>query len=731
TIAQHANFLKKKGYYYGEASGSINYKKNKRAIVTYKLVSGERYYIDSVYVLGNNDPINRAYIAKVGLGEISSLKGQPFDRDVLENHRTVTSKNFRDDAVYGFSPSLINFIVDTTIGDMKVSIGVQIFDRVKMSENMRDTLAVIPLKTTYVRNVYFHISDTSMLERPFNEIIAKLGLQPFKGQFLQTTDTLDFDEIIDKKTGQLDPERHATFLYNGELFVRPEIIESQNYLEETNIYKEYYIDRTYSRLLQLGLFQVIKPEIIEVEDSNYIDVHYYLTPSKQQSFGIEPRATNSNGFLGLSASINYTNKNLFRGAQRLTLTFRGGFESQPPVFDPNEEEKLIENNSTSFNTFDIGPSFQLDLPGLFPTSLTALSKRHRPKTVISGAYNFQQRSEYTRNTFQANYLWKMYVLKTQVFQYGLPLISVLKYVNIKKAAFFDAQINLFNDLFLRNAYSDQLIWQDWKFIFEYNNKDKDFKKTKFQAYYNGSFDPAGNFISLFQAIQDTNGLGQYQIFGVPYSRFVRIDNDVIFSYPITKKSSLHFRNMSGVGITTGNKGTSLPFDYSFFGGGSNDNRGWRARTLGPGTYAYWLDTNRTLTQIGDVRMSSSLEYRRSLGNTLKMAVFMDAGNIWTTKFDNNRPGSQLTKDWLSQLAYSGGVGLRFDLDFFVVRLDMGFPLNNPSLPEGSRWIWQSRQPYQQALFDEFGEEELTRLRNLNKIPSPFVPQFHFGIGYPF
>ena len=374
-----------------------------------------------------------------------------------------------------------------------------------------------------------------------------------------------------------------------------------------------------------------------------------------------------------------------------------------------------------------------DVPGLFPTKVTALSKRHRPRTVVSAAYNYQRRDEFNRQTFQANYLWKMYVDKTQIFQYGLPVVSQIKYVNIDNSPDFQQQIDNQNDLFLRNSYSDQFIWQDWKFIFEYKNVNKNGFDANRNAYiyYNGSFDAAGNFLSLFQSAQDTNVNGRHQIFGVPYSRFLRIDNDLIISKAINKKSSGHFRLLAGGGLPNGNKETSLPFDYSFFGGGSNDNRGWSARSLGPGSYKYMLDTNRTLTQIGDIRLSGSAEYRFDLGKALRGAVFLDAGNIWTVKEDVNRPGSQFSKNWYQEIAYSAGVGLRLDLDYFIIRVDVGIPINSVSLPKASQWIWQPRDAMVDELVNFYGQTTYDRLITEGKIPKPFKAEWHFGIGYPF
>ena len=190
--------------------------------------------------------------------------------------------------------------------------------------------------------------------------------------------------------------------------------------------------------------------------------------------------------------------------------------------------------------------------------------------------------------------------------------------------------------------------------------------------------------------------------------------------------------MVGAGVPTGNKETSMPFDYSFFGGGSNDNRGWHARSLGPGGYKYLLDTNRTLTQLGDIRLGASLEYRFAVSKLVKMALFTDAGNIWTMKEDVNRPGSEFSANWLNEIAYSAGVGVRLDLDFFIIRFDLGFKLNNHTLPKGSRWFYQSQDAYEQELIDTFGSADIVeRLRSENKIPSAFSPKLHFGIGYPF
>ena len=745
TLEQLSAYIRSKGYYYGSVSGLVRYKDNRKAIVSYDVITGEQYMIDSVYIISDNASILASYKKYVSKLEQDPFIGQPFDADILDDYRYDVATFMRNTAYYGFSASHLSFRADTNNQSMKVSLGLVFENRLVRPSYNPDTLIGLDHQLTFIRDVYFHIADTTLFDGSFASTMRDMGLSIEEGQFIRTNDTLVYKSMMMPGTDEIDPLRIANFTYNGELFLKPGVLESQNYLEKSNYYKGYYVERSYTRLLQLGLFQTIKTVLVEVEGTNQLDAHYYLVPSKRQSFGIEPQATNSNGFLGVSASVNYTNRNLFRGGEKLVLAFSGGFESQPPIFDETLDGGSIQTAGRSFNTFEFGPSLSLAVPGLLPIRLTKLSKRHRPKTIISTAYNFQKRDDFSQGIFQLNYLYEFYVSKTQIFNAGLPFASVIKFVNIEKSPEFEQTLTGLNDLFLLNTYSDQFIWQDWKFRFEVNlnpenrntlNKEGKSKKrnldSKTSVYFNSNFDAAGNMLSFFKKSQDTLADGQRTIFGVGYSQFSRIDNELIVSQPVGKSRSLNFHLNAGGGIPYGNSTRSLPYDYSFFAGGANDNRGWKARALGPGDYKYYLDTNRTATQVGDIRIGGSAEYRFGITEALKGALFVDAGNIWTVAEDTNRVGGQFTKDWYKQFGVAAGFGLRFDLGFFVIRVDLGIPLRNPALPEGAQWIFQSR-----AAYEEEGELAFPGLdADGNKIylkylPKPFAPQLHFGIGYPF
>ena len=710
-------YLKRKGFFNANVRSETNYDKEKRTVVvSYIFEPGSPSIIDEVNLRTDNARITNLFNSFMEEKRKDGLDNR-FDSDRLGRFRNEFAEYVRDNAVYGFRSSYISFEVDTLRHENTAGLDVRIAPRIIEVDGEQ---VLKPFASTRVRHVYFHINDTMSYEGNFHkEQLRPRNINLAPTDLLPTFDTLRYD-WYDGRNAQF---RTATFLYNGRLTIKPELIEHQNFLEENNFYKGYYVDRSFNHLLQLDLFRSIQPRLVENED-NTIDVHYHLLPSKHQSFSFEPRATNSNGFLGVASSVNYQHNNVFGGGEKLKLTFSGGFESQPSIFDETESGQSITNAGRSFNTLEFGPTAELELPGLFPFKLARLSKRQLPKTSISLAYNYQTRDDFTRDLFQFNYSWKFYdTRKTQIFTVGLPIIGGFQFVSIDKSQAFEDRLNQQNDLFLINAYSKQFIWKDIRIAYQYNNQEV--RKGNLIFSYANVFDLAGTLASLLNQNQEVNAQGFKEIFGVRYSQFARWDHDFRFNHLLKGERSINYRLQLGAGIPYGNNGPNLPFDYSFFAGGSNDNRGFRARALGPGVYKYYLDTNRTATEIGDIRIGGSVEYRFKLSGMFKGAVFSDFGNVWTYNNDANREFGQFTSDWYKQLSVAGGIGLRVDIDFLVFRLDVGIPLRNPSLPSESQWIWQSREAYRQEGFEVFGDEA-ERL-----LPNPFTPQVHIAIGYPF
>lgn len=736
SIEQLGLYLKKKGYHFNSVHGEVKYKRFQKAKVKYTINTGKQFIIDSVYVddeyiKSTNDAVLSYYYLFLE-NKANSLVGKPYDVDLLDAYRYKLARFMKDQAIFGYSPSHISFLVyneDFNKDSMTVRLGIQLADRMVASSVDHDSLVLKKYQVTFVKDIYFHIPDTNNFKGNYSKMIKELGLTFKKDEYLQTFDTLFYKSIKKRNSEELDTSRMAYFLYNGEMFLNPALIEVQSMLSKNNLLTETNIEKSLFRLQQLGLFQSVKHEIIEVPKTNQVDVHFYLIPTKKETFSIQPRITTSNGYIGLSAGTNYTNKNMFRGAEKLTFSINGGFQSQPAIFDEEIDPTNIKEVTNKFYQLELGPSVKLELPGLFPIKKSKTNKHRLGKTTVSSAFSYQNRDVFSKKIFQMNYLWKYAVGRKQTFQIGLPFLSVIKFVNIQKSTDFSAKLNSLNDVFLSNTYSNQFIWQDFKLLFEFKDNSTITNKKESSFYYTSSFDLAGLGLSFFQKYQKMDSDSLYQVFNLVYSQFVRLDNEVIYAYPIGKKRSINIRGVAGAGVTYGNSKTSMPYDYSFFAGGSNDVRGWKARALGPGSYKYYIDTARTAIQVGDIRLSGSIEYRFLFSKFIKGAYFIDAGNIWTLRDDANRQGSKFTKDWYKELAIATGIGFRFDFDYFILRFDIGLPIHAPALDIGERWIFQKQEKFHNEINNFIMANPTMDQDKLDKYP--FSPQLSFGIGYPF
>jgi hypothetical protein len=754
SIEQLGILLRKKGYYEALVEAEIHKDYRKRTTTVVYLVNARKpYIIDSIYLKGPskvtslyNSFINR----QVKANGVHPLLNNTLDEDLLINHSELVAREMRDMALFGFTNSNIRFLADTNALKKSVTLGLEFLPRRIPHGSISDSFVTVAFNNYYVNKVIFHLSDTNRIDIPFKTYLTQKNVNSSKdaleSSFLATTEEYEYRKLTCDKNAikrfkltkhDLNPFRMVDVSFNGDKpSVKPHLLELQNYLEPTNYFKDKYLERSYQYLSQLNLFTTIKPVFYEVPGKNQVNVHYFLVPKKKQSFSFEPRFTSSFGLLGVNASMNYVNNNVFRGGEKFTFTLGGGFESQPIVFDDGT------TGGRAFNTLEFGPSVKLEIPGLFPSPVWLLSKRQKPITVIGAGLNFERRDIFSRRVFQMNYTWRWKVDKTQVFTFGLPFASTIKFVQFDNSDAFQNQINTLSDLFLRNSYSNQLIWEDFKFQFEFSNVNKDYvadeghssRKTNMDINVTSSISLAGNTLAFLTKNADTISGGQHTFYGNVFAEFIRNDNQLVLTKRFNSSLQLAGKFMAGFGLPYGNSTTSMPYDYSFFAGGANDNRGWKARLLGPGRYKSYLDSTGTATQIGDIRIGGSIEFRFSMSQMLKSVLFADFGNIWTTKEDDNRVGATFSTDFYKQLALSIGTGLRIDLGFFLVRFDLGFPICNPALPDKARWVFQSRNSYYLEGAEYYGitgtlEEQL--IGGKEKLSRPFMPSLNFGIGLPF
>ncbi len=732
TLTQFKIYLRKKGYYDAEINGNVDYNRRKPKVhVSYSVKTGKVYQIDSIYLNSDNKVLNNLYLEFNEKEKGKIVKGTIFDTDRLNSYRDKLSKYMRDHGVFGMNSSNIQFVADSNQRDKTVKLRLEFTPRLYKNKNA-DKLETKDYSLTKVKEVYFHIIDTSSVPYNFKRKVEILERSLINNGYVSTIDTVIFTNNIGLKaekyrhdlkeiSDSLKKTRTIVLTFNFSYWLRPYVLEDANILQPNTYYSEENFDKTIQNLSDLGVFQSIKPEINDL--GNELEIHYYLVPKKKLIYNLKPIVKTSGVYFGFSGNANFSNLNVFKGAEKIAIGFMGGFQSMP---NPNKQNVGNE----FFNTFEVGPSVKFEIPGLFPISKSLFSKNQKSKTLLQSSYGYQIRNVFTLQTFRLNYLYNFSVGKNTDIQFGFPGFSSINYVfypeEKKDKSFFD-NINSKNDPFTQNYYKSQLNWQDFKFVYQYQTLKQ--QNSLNSIFFKSSFDLVGNFISLFSIPSNTSNVNQRTLFGIPYSQFFRIDNEFIIAHKIARETSLHARVLAGTGVPYKNSQFSVPFDYSFFGGGPNDMRAWRAGTLGPGSYNYYKDTNFSTMQLGDIRLGFSSEFRFKITKTFKGAFFVDAGNIWTTNSDLKRPGAKFSTDWYKEIAVASGFGLRADFDFLVVRVDCGLKLRNPAMSEGSRWFFNKK------------DEETFKIVDANKSTyvSPFLPRnlndvfnsLRLGIGYPF
>jgi outer membrane protein insertion porin family len=235
------------------------------------------------------------------------------------------------------------------------------------------------------------------------------------------------------------------------------------------------------------------------------------------------------------------------------------------------------------------------------------------------------------------------------------------------------------------------------------------KQPRDAFYFNGNLDLSGNVAGLITGASAKSGHKAY-LFNLDFAQYIRAETDFRYYHKVNHTIWAN-RIDIGFGYPYGNS-AALPFIKQFYAGGTNSLRAFRSRSVGPGTFEPVNQNGFYTDQSGDIKFEMNTELRAKLFSIVNGAVFVDAGNVWLYNEDSTRPGGKFNGQLFKQLAVGAGLGIRLDVSILVVRLDVGFPLRIPYLPEGHQWVIK-----QVAL----GSSEW-RKNNL---------VYNFGIGYPF
>ncbi|WNI39038.1 BamA/TamA family outer membrane protein [Chryseobacterium sp. SG20098] len=627
------NYSENKGYFNAKASYDT-VSKNKKAQVIYTLRPGSRYLIDGVKFQKDSTLVNQEI---QGLTKRTLLKnGRPFDLDVIKAERERIDNGLKERGFYYFHPDNIIVQADSTVSkDHKVELNV------KLKDNTPD----LATQQFSINNVIvfpnYNIQDVK--EGKYSIPMDKDSLSKYA-----------FDDIY-----VIDPQHKF----------KPKIFDRALYFKKGDLYNRSNHNLTLNRLISLGVFKFVKNEFIVSDSlSHKFDAYYLLTPRQIQSLRLEALGrTNSANYAGSELNLNWTHRNFFRGAEQFKAAIFGAFDFQ------------MGGAQDANNIFRAGANAQLSIPRIVAPFRFHSSSEFVPRTNITLGYEFQNRTKYyTLNNFTGSfgYLWKENARK----EHDLKVIDITL---VSPANVTDEyKVKSSKNPAMQRIVDKQLIFGP---TYSYTYTNTMLPKTN-TIYYKGTLDLAGNITGLVTGA-DVKKDKEKKIFGIPFSQYVKMENDFRFYHKFTEKSSLATRFIGGIAYPYGNS-EFVPFSKQFFSGGSNSIRAFRARTLGPGSFdPRTLEPGTYFDQSGDIKLELNAEYRANLYKFLNAAVFVDAGNIWLLHDDKDRPGAKFSKDFLNEIAVGAGVGLRLDFSILILRLDLAMPLRVPYYQKGDRWAF--------------------------------------------
>jgi len=456
-----------------------------------------------------------------------------------------------------------------------------------------------------------------------------------------------------------DPEDSVIHLRQG-------VLRRNTYVREGEYYSAEGLRNTYNHFSRLGAVRYTNISWDEQSDSSLLDCQIQISTNKPSTISFQPEGTNTAGDLGAAASLTYQNRNLFKGSENLTIELRGAYEAI----------KGLEGYS-SHNFLEYSLGTKLTFPRFIAPFLPSdIHRRINASSEVSLLYDLQNRPEFHRRVFSVGWRYKWNNPNHHDY-YRIDLLD-LNYISMPwisetfKKEYLDDTSS--RNAILRYNYENLFIMK-FGVGYSYNNGVIAIKANA---------ETAGNLLGLaaksfgFHRNQE----GQYTFLDIAYAQYVKADFDVTRTINLNYSNQLVFHAGVGIAYPYGNS-TILPFEKRYFSGGANSVRGWSVRSLGPGKYVSKDRRIDFINQTGDMKLDFNMEYRAHLFWKLGIALFVDAGNIWTLRDYADQPGGQFRfSEFWKQLAVGYGLGFRFNFDYFILRFDMGMKAVNPAYEDG-------------------------------------------------
>ena len=619
SVAQ--SVLHNHGYLNGKVSYKVVPQKNpKKAKIGYTVDFGPLYTIDSLEYLGfpsEADSLIRKTIDEAPIG-----KGSPLDASAMDAERNRLSKIFRNNGYYFYQPGFASYLADTTAVPGKAQLRLQ----------MADNLPGIALRKWYIGRINIDI----------------------RKQFMeQLTDSFSHRYFTVRFKGKRPPIRPRIIL--ADLKLRPrQLFSYDKYTESLN------------KINGSGQFSSVEFNFTPRDTTGLcdtLDINLSCTFGKPYDFYIETNYKNKiNGRHGPELVVGFVKRNAFRGGEKLDINLHGSYEW--------EQGGNVNGASGNMNSYEYGIDASIEFPRLIVPFLKRRRYFTTPSTYAKVSMNVLNRPDYFKmHTFSAEwtYTWQRSIKWRHEFS---PLTLQYQKLN-RTTAKFDSI--LYENPYLQTSMQNVFI-PKMHYTLTYSSA----AHSRNPLVWETTITEAGNILTLgYMAAGNKWSDTDKELFKNPYAQFLKLETDISKTWAVGEKSHLVAHANAGIIYSYGNSRTA-PYSEQFYVGGANSIRAFAVRSIGPGSYTTDVSRLSYLDQTGDIKLQLNLEYRFNLFGGLYGAAFIDAGNVWALRDDGYRHGSQFKlKNALKEMALGTGVGIRYDLDFLVLRLDWGVGLHVP------------------------------------------------------
>ncbi|MCL7753749.1 BamA/TamA family outer membrane protein [Polaribacter sp. Z022] len=676
-------YYKTQGYFKSKVTSKINRYKDKKATVEYHVTKGKPTLLDTINFKIESKVLDSIYKKS----ETTSLlkSGEQYNDKTFRNEASRVLKLYRNNGIYHFTESALGFYVDST-------------------------------RTDYKTNVDFLISGSRLVDKN-----GKYVNTPFKVQKISKINVFTDYSFSKKGEPYLDSldYKGINFLAHDKIKYNPKYLSQSIFLKPNSIYKDTLRNLTRNHLKSLKNFKSTNIKFTPISGTdNELKMDIFLAPIEKYTLGLETELTHSNiRNIGSSAKFSITNRNAFRGAELLKLSFLGSYFTSnsgpgwevgtdasleiPRFVAPFGLSKLVPKEMSPRTLFSIGSSFQKNI-GLDRQTFTFLSdykwQYNTKKTIQLEVLNTQYIQNLNINSYfsiysseftnlnnvakaydDANGTTTNYPLSTdlnnQVSEAKSFMNTVSKDANFKNtnSEEYNTALNILNRY---NIVTSDFLIPVLAYSFTYNSQTK-FDDNNF-SFFKLRVANSGNILGLIS--KNTSANGKKTFAKIPLAQYFKTDIEYKKFWDIGENSVFGFRSFLGAIIPYDN--SDIPFTKSYFAGGSNDIRAWQTYELGPGSRNTGLEFN-----VGSLKLLTSAEYRFNVVSKLKGALFIDAGNIWditgSSFVDEKSKFNNFSS--LKDIAIGSGFGARLDFSFLILRFDVGFKTYEPYLT-GNKWL---------------------------------------------